>query len=66
MDIRGHIVHTVWVEAASEIVKEYYASVTFDRSEKKPLVMLSAAGGMDIEEVARTSLRHWRRSTSTR
>jgi succinyl-CoA synthetase beta subunit len=54
MDIRGHIVHTVWIEAASEIAKEYYASVTFDRGEKKPLVMLSAAGGMDIEEVART------------
>ena len=55
MDIRGHIVHTVWIESASEIVKEYYASVTFDRSEKKPLVMLSAAGGMDIEEVAATT-----------
>jgi succinyl-CoA synthetase beta subunit len=54
MDIRGHIVHSVWIEAASEIAKEYYASVTFDRSEKKPLVMLSAAGGMDIEEVAAT------------
>lgn len=52
MDIRGHIVHSVWIEAASEIVKEYYASITFDRGEKKPLVMLSAAGGMDIEEVA--------------
>jgi succinyl-CoA synthetase beta subunit len=54
MDIRGHIVHSVWIEAASEIVKEYYASITFDRGEKKPLVMLSAAGGMDIEEVAAT------------
>ena len=32
--------------------REYYASVTFDRGEKKPLVMLSAAGGIDIEEVA--------------
>ncbi len=55
MDIKDHIVHSVWIEAASEIVKEYYASVTFDRSEKKPLVMLSAEGGMDIEEVARTN-----------
>jgi succinyl-CoA synthetase beta subunit len=54
MDIRGHTVHSVWVEGASEIVKEYYASITFDRGEKKPLVMLSAAGGMDIEEVAAT------------
>jgi succinyl-CoA synthetase beta subunit len=54
MDIRGHVVRRVWVEAASDIAKEYYASITFDRSEKKPLVMLSAIGGMDIEEVART------------
>ena len=52
MDIKGHTVHRVWVEAASEIVKEYYASVTFDRGEKKPLVMLSAKGGVDIEDVA--------------
>ncbi len=52
MDIKGHTVHRVWIEAASEIVKEYYASVTFDRGEKKPLVMLSAMGGVDIEDVA--------------
>ena len=52
MDIKGHTVHRVWIEAASDIAKEYYASVTFDRGEKKPLVMLSAVGGVDIEEVA--------------
>ncbi len=52
MDIKGHIVHHVWIEAASDIAKEYYASITFDRSEKKPLVMLSAMGGIDIESVA--------------
>jgi succinyl-CoA synthetase beta subunit len=52
MDIKGHVVHRVWVEQASEIEREYYASVTFDRGEKKPLVMLSAMGGVDIEEVA--------------
>ncbi|MDX6555028.1 MAG: succinyl-CoA synthetase beta subunit [Miltoncostaeaceae bacterium] len=54
MDIRGHTVHRVWIEAASEIQREYYASVTFDRGAKRPLVMLSAVGGMDIEEVAKT------------
>jgi succinyl-CoA synthetase beta subunit len=54
MDIRGHTVHRVWVEEASDIAREYYASVTFDRGEKMPLVLLSAAGGMDIEEVAAT------------
>ncbi|MBJ7456250.1 MAG: ADP-forming succinate--CoA ligase subunit beta [Thermoleophilia bacterium] len=54
MDIKGHVVHQVWIEAASDIEREYYASITFDRGEKKPLVMLSAAGGIDIEEVAAT------------
>ena len=52
MDIRGLKVHELWVERASEIDAEYYASVVFDRSEKAPLVMLSTKGGMDIEQVA--------------
>src|SRR4051794_2934308 len=52
MDIRGHTVHEVWVEAASDIASEYYASIVFDRSAKRPLVLLSTQGGMDIEEVA--------------
>jgi succinyl-CoA synthetase beta subunit len=52
MDIRGHTVHEVWVEAASDIAEEYYASIVFDRSAKAPLLMLSTQGGMDIEEVA--------------
>src|ERR1700712_4825120 len=55
MDIRAFTVHEVWVEAASDIASEYYASVIFDRSAKKPLVMLSTQGGMDIEEVADTN-----------
>ncbi|MCW3045803.1 MAG: succinyl-CoA synthetase, beta subunit [Solirubrobacterales bacterium] len=52
MDIRGLTVHEVWVEAASDIAEEYYASIVFDRAAKAPLVMLSTQGGMDIEEVA--------------
>jgi succinyl-CoA synthetase beta subunit len=52
MDIRGFTVHEVWIEAASEIEDEYYASIVFDRSAKAPLFMLSTQGGMDIEEVA--------------
>ena len=52
MDIRGLTVHELWVEGASEIASEYYASVIFDRSAKAPLVMLSTKGGMDIEAVA--------------
>jgi succinyl-CoA synthetase beta subunit len=55
MDIRGHVVRRVWVEKASEIAKEYYLSVTFDRGEKKPLFMLTREGGVDIEEVAERS-----------
>jgi succinyl-CoA synthetase beta subunit len=52
MDIKGHTVHTVWIEHASEIASEYYASVLLDRAAKKPLVMFSVEGGVDIEEVA--------------
>jgi succinyl-CoA synthetase beta subunit len=55
MDIGGHPVRTVWVEQASEIAKEYYLSVTFDRGEKRPLFMLTTQGGIDIEEVAERS-----------
>ncbi|MGH2952018.1 MAG: ADP-forming succinate--CoA ligase subunit beta [Solirubrobacterales bacterium] len=54
MDIRGFTVHDLWIEAASEIATEYYASVILDRSEKKLLAMLSRMGGMDVEEMAET------------
>src|ERR1700735_1287038 len=52
MDIKGHIVRTLWIEHASDIASEYYASVLLDRSAKLPLVMFSTEGGVDIEEVA--------------
>jgi succinyl-CoA synthetase beta subunit len=52
LDIRGHIVRKLWVEQASEIAKEYYLSVTFDRGARKPLLMLTTAGGIEIEDVA--------------
>jgi succinyl-CoA synthetase beta subunit len=55
MDIRGHAVRRVWVEKASDIAREYYLSVTFDRGEKKPLFMFTTEGGVDIEEVAESS-----------
>jgi succinyl-CoA synthetase beta subunit len=55
MEIRGHTVHELWIEAATEIASEYYAAVVFDRSAKAPLVMLSTQGGMDIEQVAAQS-----------
>jgi succinyl-CoA synthetase beta subunit len=54
MDIRGHVVKRLWVEHASDIAEEYYASFTLDRSAKKHLLMLSAQGGVEIEQVAET------------
>ena len=55
MDIRGHTVAKLWIERASDIAREYYLSLTFDRSAKKPLFMFTTQGGIDIEEVAATS-----------
>ena len=54
LDIKGHVVKRLWVEHASDIAREYYASFTLDRAAKKHLGMLSAKGGVDIEEVAAT------------
>jgi succinyl-CoA synthetase beta subunit len=55
LDIRGHVVTKVWIEKASDIAREYYLSLTFDRSAKKALFMFTTQGGVDIEEVAATS-----------
>ena len=52
LDIKGHVVKTIWIEYASDIAEEYYASFTLDRSAKKHLGMLSAQGGVEIEAVA--------------
>ncbi len=52
MDIRGHVVRRVWVEHASDIAREYYASFTLDRGAKDHLAMVSAKGGVEIEQVA--------------
>jgi succinyl-CoA synthetase beta subunit len=52
MDIKGHVVRRLWVEHASDIAKEYYASFTLDRGAKKHLGMVSSRGGVDIEQVA--------------
>jgi succinyl-CoA synthetase beta subunit len=54
MDIKGHRVDIVWIEVASDIAEEYYASFTLDRSAKSYLGMLSAQGGVEIEQVAET------------
>jgi succinyl-CoA synthetase beta subunit len=52
LDIRGHVVRKLWIEKASDIAREYYLSVTFDRGAKRPLFMFTTEGGVDIEEVA--------------
>jgi len=52
MDIKGHVVRRLWIEHASDIAREYYASFTLDRSAKLHLGMVSSRGGVDIEQVA--------------
>ena len=55
MDIKGHTVRKVLVDEAADIATEIYLGFTNDRSARKPLLMASPAGGVDIEEVARTT-----------
>jgi succinyl-CoA synthetase beta subunit len=55
LDIRGHVVRRLWIEQASDIAKEYYLSITFDRGAKKPLFMFTTQGGVEIEQVAEES-----------
>jgi succinyl-CoA synthetase beta subunit len=52
LDINGHVVRKLWIERASDIAKEYYLSITFDRGAKKSLFMLTTEGGVEIEQVA--------------
>jgi succinyl-CoA synthetase beta subunit len=52
LDINGHVVRKLWIEHASDIAKEYYLSITFDRGAKQPLYMLTTEGGVEIEQVA--------------
>jgi succinyl-CoA synthetase beta subunit len=54
MDIRGHNVGRVYVEGGAEIDREFYLSITVDRTEKRPLILFSTEGGVEIEEVAET------------
>ncbi len=55
MDIKGHTVHKVLVEEASDIAAEFYFSYLLDRANRTFLSICSAQGGMEIEEVARTN-----------
>ena len=55
MDLNGHVARRVWIERASDIEREYYCSITFDRGAKQTLIMLTTAGGIEIEQVAHDS-----------
>jgi len=55
MDIKGHTVHSVLIAEDSNIAQEYYLSFLLDRAERSFLAMCSVEGGVEIEEVARTS-----------
>ena len=48
----GQLVRKVLIEEALQIARELYLAVTLDRAESKPVIIASAAGGMEIEEVA--------------
>jgi succinyl-CoA synthetase beta subunit len=54
MDIRGHTVHKVLIAKGADIASEFYLGVVLDRPNRKVLVMASAEGGVEIEEVAKT------------
>ncbi|GAB4486145.1 MAG: ADP-forming succinate--CoA ligase subunit beta [Anaerolineales bacterium] len=55
MEIKGLPVRKVLVDEAAAIEQEIYLGITNDRAAKKPVIMCSAAGGVEIEEVARTN-----------
>ena len=55
LDIKGHTVNVLYIEPASDIVEEYYLSVMHDRVNKGDLIICSRQGGVDIEEVNRTT-----------
>jgi succinyl-CoA synthetase beta subunit len=55
LDIKGHVVKRLWIEQASDIAKEYYLSLTFDRGVKQALFMFTTQGGIEIEQVAEES-----------
>jgi succinyl-CoA synthetase beta subunit len=55
MEIKGLTVEKVLVEEAADIAAEYYLGLTLDRAAQKNVMMVSAVGGIDIEEVAATT-----------
>src|SRR6201992_4205964 len=58
LEINGHMPRGVLVDPKAEVKQEYYASVVWDGTAKRPLMLFSDMGGIDIEEVARTHPDH--------
>ena len=54
MTIKGYTVREIWCETAQDITRELYLGLTLDRDARRPVLILSAQGGMEIEEVAET------------
>src|ERR1700748_2126301 len=52
LEINGHMPRGVLVDPKAEVKQEYYAGVVWDGTAKKPLMLFSDMGGIDIEEVA--------------
>ena len=48
----GEVAKRIWIEQRMDIAREFYLAITVDRASKRPVVMASAMGGMDVEEVA--------------
>jgi succinyl-CoA synthetase beta subunit len=55
MELRGLKVNRVLITPSADIAREYYAGIVLDRKNEAPLLMVSPAGGIDIEEVARST-----------
>lgn len=62
MEIRGQYVAAVRVEEKLSIAEEHYLSVTYDTNKKQPVVVYSAEGGVDIEDVAEEKIHTWLRN----
>src|SRR3977135_3554686 len=58
LEINGHMPRGVLVDPKAEVKQEYYASVVWDGTAKRPLMLFSDMGGIDIEEVAETHPDH--------
>jgi succinyl-CoA synthetase beta subunit len=58
LEINGHVPRGVLVDTRAQVAKEYYAGVVWDGIRKKPVMLFSDMGGIDIEEVAETHPDH--------